>query len=142
MNKKQGITSEGAKDIRKWINKISDKPNEVNNLDNDYTVIVCHRVGTSDEKGPNGIPWIKYWNKHVDDKFRNINQCPECKREKTNFVGAHVRSDNGDYICPVCNDCNSKYQTSNSEEAEKKPFEVKRGYLCPLPKESKRRQSN
>ena len=55
---------------------------KVNCANDDYKVIVCHRVGTSDEKGPNGISWIKYWNKHVDEKFRNINQCPECKKRQ------------------------------------------------------------
>ena len=85
--------------------------------------LVQHQPNTSDEQVPQGcVSWIEYWKQHTEEDIISNSEtywCPSCGNdvEINDVVGAHVIDmDNTSYICPTCQDCNKKYQSTNAIE--------------------------
>lgn len=107
-------------------------------LDNNFgeTIMVRHMVGTSKYEPKDFQSWKEYWeNKKYPFQFpQKSSDCPCCKnrRDKDEFVGAHIEeADNPQkqYIYPICNSCNDRY----GEGKEPSPvFEVKKPFCAPF----------
>lgn len=103
-------------------------------------IVVRHDSSTSNEKAPNGQPWIEYWQQQT--KLDIPKECPCCKKkptEKNPMIGAHVikvldmagsKLSWTRYITPTCDECNKKYKGIKATE---KVFSVLLNHLCETP---------
>ena len=96
-------------------------------VDVDGMYIAHHKTDSTDDS----TTWIEYWK---DQTSLNTDSClcPSCMKRQDDLVGGHVETSEGDFIVPVCRECNSRYK---GDSASKHPFYVERAKMVRVPED-------